>query len=374
MTAAPAEPTKRPLMFIVLSIATLILVTTTLLPLWHNPHWLVRGWDFPRLQIFTLALLALAAELAWLDRSRPAAWICMALTLAVAVYQAWWIAPYTAPWPNEVEFATAHDADQRISIMTANVLQENRDADALLALVAKYQPDVLVTLESDTWWQARLDTLETDMPYTLKEPLDNLYGMHLYSRLELEEAETMYLVQAGVPSMHCLLTLRSGVKVRMHFMHPAPPSPTENEESTQRDAELVIVARSVEGSPQPIIVTGDLNDVAWSETTRLFRKISGLLDPRVGRGMFNTFHAKYPFMRWPLDHIFHSKHFTLKHIERLPGIGSDHFPIYTELVYAPAAGADQDGLEADADDRSLADSIRAALGSNASDVPEPGAD
>ena len=85
----------------------------------------------------------------------------------------------------------------------------------------------------------------------------------------------------------------------------------------------------------PAIVTGDLNDVAWSPTTRDFRKISGMSDPRRGRGFFNTFHADYPPLRWPLDHVFHSSHFELVHIKRMPSIGSDHFPLLTTLRLKP---------------------------------------
>ncbi len=35
-------------------------------------------------------------------------------------------------------------------------------------------------------WQEQLAVIEKDYPYRVPVPLDNLYGMHLYSRLPLE--------------------------------------------------------------------------------------------------------------------------------------------------------------------------------------------
>jgi endonuclease/exonuclease/phosphatase (EEP) superfamily protein YafD len=350
---------------------TMGLLVSTLLPLWRCPHWLVRGLDFPRLQFAAAAAVLLMVDGVILDPGEWSTWALMAAALFCFAWQFWWIAPYTPLWRQEVRPAPEGNSAKRVSIITANVLTPNRNARKLLALVGKYQPDVLVTLESDQWWQDQLDVLEKEMPHAIKCPLDNLYGMHVYSRLPLEETEIAYLVQDDIPSMHALLRLRTGDAVRIHFLHPAPPSPTENPESSERDAELVIVARSVADDHRPIIVTGDLNDVAWSETTRLFRKISGLLDPRVGRGMFNTFHAKYPLIRWPLDHIFHSRHFTVRTIKRLPPIGSDHFALLTELCYTPLAGAGQNGLEAESADRKKAREIAKEKNVSKEAVPQP---
>ncbi len=360
------------LIFYTFLIATTVLVIFTSLPLSRHEAWWVRSLDFPRLQLFVISLILLLLELAMLDLSQPSACSLVVLTFLCLVFHAWWIVPYTRIYPVEVKSADRAGRQETLRIMTANVLTPNRNSQALIALVRENAPDILVTLESDAWWQAQLSALEPAYPYTIKCPLDNLYGMHVYSRRPLTDSRIDYLVEPDVPSMHTLVCLPSGKKIRVHFLHPAPPSPTESEESSERDAELIIVARSVAETDAPVIVTGDLNDVAWSETTRLFRKISGLLDPRVGRGMFNTFHADYGFIRWPLDHLFHSDHFTLSSMRRLRPFGSDHFAILTELALEPARNIQQNGLEADPEDIAWAKTKIKNQGVSKNDVPQPG--
>jgi endonuclease/exonuclease/phosphatase (EEP) superfamily protein YafD len=351
---------------------TALLVAFTLLPLWKSEAWWVRGADFPRLQFAALAFLLLVIEVVFLDLSRLASWLLVAVTLACFLYQGWWILPYTRLYRQEVRSAGGADTQNRLSIMVANVLMSNRNAEGLLDIVRAHRPDVLLAIETDRWWQDRFDALEREWPHSLKHPLDNRNGMLLYSRLPLEEPEVEFLLDPGVPSLHALVVLASGVRVRLHCLHPPPPSPTEKDSSGPRDAELVVVGRNVAGSDLPVVVMGDLNDVAWSATTRLFRKVSGLLDPRVGRGMYNTFHARYPFMRWPLDHLFHSDHFTLVRLQRLGAFGSDHFPILVELAYEPARSVQEEGLEPSAEEKEWAEEKANSAPADKDDVPEPG--
>lgn len=355
-----------------LALLTLITLLATLLPLSRHSHWVIRGMDFPRLQLSIFVTILLVAHFLFLDTQTIVSQVLILVTLLCLVWQLWWILPYTFFWPVEVKTSGDCDPDKQLSILTSNVLTPNRNADMLIELVKKHQPDVLVTLESDQWWEDKLKELETSMPYCVKCPLDNLYGMHVFSKLPLSGQEICYLVEKDIPSIHASLELRTGDRVRVHFLHPAPPSPTENPESAERDAELVIVARSIAEGEQPAIVAGDLNDVAWSATTRLFRKVSGLLDPRVGRGVFNTFHADYPLVRWPLDHLFHSQHFTLQEIRRLHSIGSDHFPLLTRLSFTPSQGTKQKGIKSSAPDQEWAKEISEDQKVSKNDVPKPG--
>lgn len=329
-------------------------ISWTLLPLLRHGAWWIRTFDFPRVQIAVVTAIAIPAYVALAGVDGVLDWLLVATLAGCLVYQAVLIGAYTPLRPKQAKGARDADAEDCISLLVANVLTPNRNADALLAIVAERNPDLLLFVETDDWWQSKLDALQKDYSYAVKHPSDNLYGMHLYSRLELVDPQLKFLVEDDIPSIHAGLMLRSGRCVQIHCVHPTPPSPTENPSSTERDAELLVVARAVAETEGPAIVLGDLNDVAWSSTTRLFQKISGMLDPRIGRGMFSTFHAKYPFLRWPLDHVFFTPDFAVLSLARLPAFGSDHFPIYISLCHTPEKKAEHEPPSADREDRELA--------------------
>lgn len=364
-------------MAVVLALFCVFFLFTTFAPISHRPEWWIRIWDFPRLQLLIAAVIvAIIDVILAFHTTTPSATTLFTLyailQIICAIYQAWWVYPYTPYSKKQVITSLGYDTHHpRLKLMITNVLTPNKRADKLLALIATERPDIIVAVETDQWWEDQLNIIETDYPFTLKCPQDNLYGMHIYSRLTLSDAEIQFLVDEHIPSMHMKVHLDKQHKVILHCLHPTPPSPTENDESSDRDAELVMVGKAVVHSSLPVIVTGDLNDVAWSQTTRLFLKISQLLDPRRGRGMFSTFHAKYRFLRWPLDHVFHSDDFILGGIRCLDDIGSDHFPILVELILKPQEGEQQEGLEKDHDDEALAQDKLDKTNSSTATVHQP---
>ncbi len=319
---------------VVLATCTALFVFVTVASFTRIKHWTFRIWDFPRSQLAFLGAVLLGFELWRGDLRSPLTWLLVAATAACLVYQARWIMPYTRVFPTQVARSKSIDRSRSLRVLSANVLQTNTRVDRFVELVREHEPDIVVTLETNHWWQERLVPLLPDYPHRLQAPLENLYGMHVFSKLPLEHGKILYLVEHDKPSMHAVVRLPSGERVDLHCLHPAPPAPTENEESTERDIELLKVANADSNATLPVVVTGDLNDVAWSKTTRRFRRVSRLHDPRLGRGTFATFPARLPISRWPLDHVFHSRSFELVDIYTLEHWGSDHLPIVFELTLA----------------------------------------
>jgi endonuclease/exonuclease/phosphatase (EEP) superfamily protein YafD len=337
--------------YILLALAVAIIVATVL-PLVRKPHWWIRMFDFPRAQIAVFGVLVLVATILLLPHQTWWEWGIPGLLAAAVVYQGMQMLPYTRLYPKQVKQAREVPEGRAVRLVVTNVKMDNHDAELWLEVMHEADPDVLIALETDAWWIEHARMLHPRYPYRVEAPQDDGYGMFVYSRCRLRHSEVRRMVDEAVPSVWAVLEVGGGQPVRLVAIHPRPTRPDVPQDSDQRDAELVLVARDLRDLEDglPVIVAGDLNDVAWSHSTRLFQRLSGLLDPRVGRGRFSTFHAEYPIFRWPLDHVFHSEDFTVNRLRLLEPVGSDHYPILVELVLEQDAPARQRELTPESDD------------------------
>lgn len=332
---------------IVLYLLGFLAIVLTVLPFFKFSAWWVRIGDFPRLQVAALCIIigVLFAALGFI--SSTISLVFIALLAVCVLYQFYCVLPYLPFYPRQVEQTRQILPERILKLLIFNVFMENEETEKFIDLVKKVNPDVFLIAEVNERWVNAVSVLDKDYPHSIKRPLENTYGLALFSKLELVNSEVKFLVEDDIPSFHTNVKLRSGEQIKLYCLHPRPPVPAENHRSLERDAELIIVGRFAKKADEPTIVAGDLNDVAWSRTTTLFQKISGLLDPRIGRGLYNSFHAEHRLLRFPLDHVFHSNHFRLAGLERMPNIGSDHFPIYVALSYEAEAEFTQEEPKAD---------------------------
>jgi endonuclease/exonuclease/phosphatase (EEP) superfamily protein YafD len=316
-----------------------IVLITTGLPLINSGAWWIRIFDFPRVQIASLTLLAIILAFVFLDiKWKFKVPLLLILSISMA-YQLQFIVVYTTLYKTQAKDSNQPFADNSLTLLVSNVLMENEDKESFHALVRRHNPDVLLINEPDNAWAESIAKLDRDYPYSIKYPLENTYGMMMLSKLPLTESVVDFLVRDDVPSIFTKITLPSGSKIDFYGVHPEPPQP--GTDTYERDTELLIIGKKIKESKNPTIVAGDMNDVGWSRTSKLFRKYSRLVDPREGRGFYNTYNAFVPLFRYPLDHIFYPKEFGLLALKRLEGIGSDHFPLLINLNYEP----DEDNTE-----------------------------
>ncbi|MBW3466321.1 endonuclease/exonuclease/phosphatase family protein [Arthrospiribacter ruber] len=313
-------------MHVFLLILSCILILATFIPAVKKDHWTFRVFDYPR---FQKLLLCLTVLILWpvigLDNV-ILYWTFFILLGFSTVFLMYQVFPFTV-FSKKMVQDSKYKGNKMLSVMVINVYQHNDSYQKVINLINEEQPDLFVLVETDQKWADQISHFKSDFPYHIEIPKDNTYGMLFYSKIKVKSHSVRYLVEEDVPSIEVVLDCDELGEVTLFALHPAPPVPSENPQSTERDAEILLVGKMVAKMNSPVLVLGDLNDVGWSYTSELFLKISGMLDPRRGRGMFNTFHAKYFFMRWPLDHIFVSRHFTLQKLKVHRYVGSDHFPI-----------------------------------------------
>ena len=328
---------KKVIFYIVIGLSCLLILASLLSLVYDIPKWYLKILDFPRLQQIFLAVILLIAVIllkkAW---SIKVIGVSVGLLVAIGIHFSY-LAPYLLG-EKAVPDISAKQNKNSVGILIANVLITNQESQQFLEIIQETDPDIILAMEVNAWWINELSSLKEEYPYFMEYPEDNAYGMALYSRFPLKNEQTLFLNHSRVPSMHAEVTLLSGKIFKLHAVHPVAPFPSskypENIGSGNDHQEVAItkVGKMVSEYQMPSIVAGDFNDVAWSNTSRLFGQNGNLKDVRIGRGLLNTFNAHSFFMRWPLDHFFVSEDIAVAEFKRLPKFNSDHFPLYARLV------------------------------------------
>jgi endonuclease/exonuclease/phosphatase (EEP) superfamily protein YafD len=307
-------------------------------------HGIARMAEVPRQQ-FLGSAIALIAVAPFVVES-PMGMVLAAGCVAAALVHAGLISRFTPLWPVQAAEA-GDDPGPEIYVVVLNVKMSNRAYDATIALLQRESPDVIALIEVDDRWVDAMDGALAEWSHRVLHPLDTGYGMALFSRIPLEDVSVEELVLERVPSIWATLCVGEQ-PVRLIVAHPEPPVPYHD--AVGRDAEVGLIAQRVAEQPLPAIVTGDLNDVGWSRTTRRFQRLSGLVDPRVGRGLYNSFHTRTRLARWPLEHLFHDPGFAVVALCRLEDVGSDHFPMGFRLRWLRTTDAREPSAPHDRDE------------------------
>lgn len=317
---------------------SILMILLSGLSLIHNiSYWYAKILDFPRLQYLIISILCLLF-LSLLKRQWNIAsgLLVLGLLFSIIIHSVK-IGPYLLGEKVVPDVKKEVTDRSTVKVIIANVLVTNRRAETFLDLIEQYDPHVVLAMEVDQWWVKQLSVLEKNFSHNMKYPLDNAYGMLLYSKLPLQNKKIRFLKHSDVPSFHATMTLPSGREFSFHGVHPVAPFPSGKYPDNVGEEEVALakVGKLVAEDSLPSIVAGDFNDVSWSKTTRFFEEQGDLRNVRLGRGLYNSYKVQIKIMRWPLDHFFVTKDFKVKELKRLESFGSDHFPMLAEFVLPP---------------------------------------
>ena len=120
----------------------LLAALVTLVSLHSSPHWAVRLWDFPRVQIALLAAAAGIVHAIVFSDGGALDWAFLAAVATTALWQGWKIFPYTPIAPEQVKWSTRRPSpgpptNASFRLLISNVLMENRSTTACCAWSAR---------------------------------------------------------------------------------------------------------------------------------------------------------------------------------------------------------------------------------------------
>ena len=282
-------------------------------------------WRFDLVTHFYVAAwVASLAAVAVLMRARR-----RRLALAFAALAVWQTGTVARLWLPAKAEPGAPSPSLRWIVM--NVYKNNKNYDAIAALIRRERPDVVGFVEVLPHLLAGLEATEIarDFPHRYYHSV-GVQGLALWFRARPAEIdEPAIFAPKGNPAYRATVRL-GGRDVRLWLVHP--PNPIgDGRERANPDLKALGLAVGAERGTK--VVAGDLNRTEGSPFFADFVRDSGLVDTRLGFGPQPSWPSWSPY-RIPIDHAFISGDLAVVDRRIGPSIGSDHFPLILDVAFA----------------------------------------
>jgi endonuclease/exonuclease/phosphatase (EEP) superfamily protein YafD len=220
---------------------------------------------------------------------------------------------------------------ERLRILVANVLHDNKGYDRFLELIRVERPDIVALVEFSTRWKAAIAASSAEFPYRVEyASVGGADGMALWSRKPLTKADPPeWLVEGRNCVIHATFEF-AGSERHLWVVHPTSPIYRFGEAG---NAEILAIAARVRDTGGSQIVVGDLNCTDGSLYFRDLLETTRLRDSRLGFGRQASWPSRFPY-RIAIDHALVSSDLAVVDRRLGPNVGSDHFPVIVELASA----------------------------------------
>lgn len=254
-------------------------------------------------------------------------WRILSLAVISALVNFSFIVPLYLPSENKISKSIGHP--HKLSILLINLNSSNKKYEVTLNYIKDKNPDVLALEEINEKWLSELSEILRSYPYKKFIPRRDNFGIGLFSKIPPDNMGIKYYGSVEVPSILANYTFNKK-PMTLLFTHPVPPASLNYFNWRNEQLENIISNRQL--FKDRMILIGDLNTTSWSYYFKNFIKAMHLVDSRKGFGLQTTWPSILPIMAITIDHILISPDIKVLNHKIGPHIGSDHYPVFVELV------------------------------------------
>lgn len=219
-----------------------------------------------------------------------------------------------------------------------NVFVFNRSYETVTDILKTTNADVVSLQEINEEWLRQLKKANglKAFPYQLIH-LES--GNILASRFEFDNAKILPVsegrLSTGIGKNAGGILLANiqlaGHAITLINLHPPIPLTPKYEASYVCYLKALEVLKKT--FSKEIVLIGDLNTTPWSSYYNRYLHVLNLKDARAHQGFYPTWNAYLPLFAIPIDHVFVTNDFVTIQQKIGPFTGSDHLPVYVDLVY-----------------------------------------